>query len=163
MKKQIFRQTFLVLGVAACLTATQTQAQTQGAHASSSSPIGSKDTQDLSNTNINQLSPGTPSSTSGTVNSGVRDQAMQESDRNLNAQIREVFNRDSVLREASSAVILTTNNGVVTLSGTVATEKEKKDLETELQGITGVSRVQNELQLGPRSSHSTTSPTTSIQ
>jgi len=163
MKKQIFRQTFLVLSVATCLTATQTRAQTQGTHASSSSPTGSTSTQDLSNTNINQPTPGTPSSTSGTSNRGVRDQAMQESDRNLNAQIREVFNRDPALREASSSVILATNNGVVTLSGTVATEKEKKDLETELQGITGVSRVQNELQLAPRSSQSTTSPTTSIQ
>ena len=152
----------LVLIVAVFLTTTSAQAQTRETH-ESSSPIGSTDTQGLSNTNINQPGLGIQGSTSGAVNSGARDQAMQESDRHLNAQIREVFNRDSVLREASSAVILTTNNGVVTLSGTVATEKEKKDLETELQGITGVSRVQNELQLAPRSSHSTTSPTTSIQ
>jgi len=162
MKKQTFRQTFLVLSVAACLTATSTQAQTQGTN-TSSSPIGTTGTMDSSNSNINQPGSGTKGSTSGTVKSGVRDQAMQESDHHLNVQIREAFDRDSALREASNAVALTTHNGVVTLNGTVATEKEKKDLETELQRITGVSRVQNELQIAPRSSNSTTSPTTSIQ
>jgi len=162
MRKPIFRQTFLVLSVAACLTATSTQAQTQRTN-TSSSPIGTTGTMDSSNSTINQPGSDTKGSTSGTVNNGMHDQAMQESDRNLNAQIREAFNRDSALREASNSVALTTNNGVVTLSGTVATEKEKKDLENELQLITGVSRVQNELQIAPRSSNSTTSPTTSIQ
>jgi len=162
MRKQIFQQTFLVLSVTASLSAPSTQAQTQGTH-TSSSPIGTTGTMDSSNSNINQPGPDAKGSTSGTINSDVRDQAMQESDRNLNARIREAFNRDSTLREASNSVALTTNNGFVTLSGSVATEKEKKDLETELQRITGVSHVQNELQIVPRSSNSTTSPTTSIR
>jgi BON domain-containing protein len=162
MRKQISQRTFLVLSVVACLITTSALAQTHSPN-TPSSPIGTTGTMDPANSNMDQPNSGVKGSTSGTANSGLRDQAMQESDRNLNAQIREAFNRDSALREASHSVILTTNDGVVTLSGSVATEKEKKDLEDEIQLITGVSRVQNELQIAPSSSNSTTSPTTSIR
>ena len=90
----------------------------------------------------------TKSSTLGRV-SGAHDRAMKETDNTLNSQIREALSRNSTLREAINSVGINTNNGVVTLSGTVATEKEKMDLESELQRIAGVSRVQNELQIAP--------------
>jgi osmotically-inducible protein OsmY len=84
---------------------------------------------------------------------------MTENDRSLNSRIREAFNRDSVLRDASGSVYINSANGIVTLNGTVATEKEKKDLEGELQGVTGVNSVRNELQIAPRPNGSTISPT----
>jgi len=86
---------------------------------------------------------------------------MTENDRGLNSRIREAFNRDSVLRDASGSVFLNSANGNVTLNGTVATEKEKKDLETELQRVTGVNSVRNELQIAPRPKSSNSSPTPS--
>jgi osmotically-inducible protein OsmY len=63
-----------------------------------------------------------------------------------------------VLRDASGSVYINSANGIVTLNGTVATEKEKKDLEAELQRVTGVNSVRNELQIAPRPEGSTTAP-----
>ena len=161
MRKQIFRQTFLALSVSACLIVPYAQAQTQGTSTPSGS-MGTPRTINPSNPNMNQPGSDTRGSISGT-GSSTQDRAMKETDRTLNSEIREALNGNSALREASNSVAINTNNGVVTLSGTVATEKEKMDLETELQRIAGVSRVQNELQIAPRPSNSTTSPSNPIR
>jgi osmotically-inducible protein OsmY len=77
---------------------------------------------------------------------------MTETDRSLNARIRTTLSADSSLREPSQNVTLSSDNGVVTLNGTIATEKEKKELENRLTSMTGVSRVKNNLQIAPRTS-----------
>ncbi len=90
----------------------------------------------------------------------LNDQGMTEADQSLNTRIREALNADSSLRDASQNINLRSDNGVVTLSGTVATEKEKSDLESRLQRMTGVSRVENNLQIAPRTSSSRTDDVT---
>ena len=140
------------MSIAVGLAGTYTYAQTLGTE--------NTDTTKSSSSSMSQSGPDFRSSNSGTANSGARDHATSETDRGLNARIREAFNRDSKLREASSSVILNSNNGIVILNGTVATEKEKKDLETELQRVAGVSQVQNELLIAPRPSNPKANSTT---
>jgi len=170
MKKPTFQRTFLALSVATCLAVPYVQAQTQGTNTpstpSASSPStspGMTNPTNPSSSSTNQPgSSGTRSTPSGTLSS-TQDRAVKETDRSLNSQIREAFSRHSTLREASNTVVMNTDNGVVTLTGTVATEKEKMDLENELQRISGVSRVENELQIAPRLSNSPTSSSTATR
>ncbi len=68
--------------------------------------------------------------------------------------MREALNADSSLRDASQTMTIHSASGVVTLSGTVATEKEKSDLESKLQHMAGVNKVENNLQIAPRTSSS---------
>jgi osmotically-inducible protein OsmY len=82
------------------------------------------------------------------------DQAMTEADKNLNNRIRSALSSDSSLRGAGQNFSLHSDNGVVTLNGTVATEKDKSDLENKIQRMTGVSRVDNNLQIAPQTSSS---------
>jgi osmotically-inducible protein OsmY len=137
-------------------TDTQSYSQTTNIPPNSNETL---DTETLADSNAKSSGVDTKTSTSGTVRSGARDQATTENDRDLNSRIREAFNSDSVLRDASGSVYINSANGIVTLNGTVATEKEKKDLEAELQRVTGVNSVRNELQIAPRPNGSTTSPT----
>jgi hypothetical protein len=157
MESQNVRYLFIVLSVFAYLIVTDTQAYSQA----TSTPSNSTETLDtgaLPDSNTKPFGSDTKISTPGAVRSGARDQAVTENDRSLNTRIRETFNRDSVLRDASGSVFINSANGNVTLNGTVATEKEKKDLETELQRVTGVNSVRNELQIAPRPEGSTTAP-----
>jgi osmotically-inducible protein OsmY len=160
MKKQIVRYLFVVLSVFVCVIVTYTRAHTQATN-TSPNPTETRDAGTLPDSNTKPSGSDTKIATQGTVRSGTHDQAMTENDRGLNSRIREAFNRDSVLRDASGSVFLNSANGNVTLNGTVATEKEKKDLETELQRVTGVNSVRNELQIAPRPKSSNSSPTPS--
>ena len=160
MEKLIVRYLFIVLSVFACVIVTYKRAYTQETNTSPNS-AEVFDTEALPDSNTKPFGADTKISTPGTVRSGARDQAMTENDRDLNSRIREAFNRDSVLRDASGSVFINSANGIVTLNGTVATEKEKKDLETELLRVTGVNSVRNELQIAPRLKDSSTSPTPS--
>jgi len=152
MEKQVVRYLFIVLSVFWGVFVTHTQAFTQEGN-TSPNPAGT-----LPDSNTKQLGSDTKIPTPKTVRTGARDYGTTENDRTLNSRIREAFNLDSALRDASGSVFLNSTNGIVILSGTVATEKEKKDLETELQRVTGVTSVRNELQIAPRPNNSTTSP-----
>ena len=107
--------------------------------------------------------PGSIPSGSGVTGGVVRDQSMTSTDRDLNGRIRESLNSDSVLNAASQNVRIHTDNGVVTLQGSVATEKEKEDLETKIKHMTGVDSVKNQLQIAPRSGASTTTGSSAIR
>jgi osmotically-inducible protein OsmY len=100
---------------------------------------------------------------SGTTGAMMNDQGVTEADRSLNSQIRSAFNADSSLRASASSVNLSSDDGVVTLNGTVATEKEKTDLENRLERMTGVKRVENKLQISPRTSSVNPSGTTATR
>lgn len=86
--------------------------------------------------------------------SAAADKATTEADRTLNENIRQALTSDSSLGASSKNVHFSTNNGKVTLHGTVATEKEKKDLEAKVEKMTGVKDVDNQLQIAPASSSS---------
>lgn len=94
------------------------------------------------------------------------DKGLTETDRTLNDQIRIALKADTALSDASEKVTLSSDNGVVTLNGTVPTEKDKKDLESLVKSKAGVKKVENNLQIGPQASTSSSrsmspsSPTT---
>jgi len=104
-----------------------------------------------------------PRSTASGMLGSTSDRAIKDTDRILNSQMRAALNHNATLREASNSIAMNTNNGVVTLTGTVPTEKEKKDIENELQRISGVNRVQNDLQIAPRPSSQPTTPSTLVR
>jgi hypothetical protein len=66
--------------------------------------------------------------------------------------LHQALNVDSALAISSKNVHLTTDNGKVTLHGTVATEKEKSDIEAKIEKMTGVKDVDNQLQIAPSTS-----------
>lgn len=96
-------------------------------------------------------SPMAPNSDTNTM---TKDQGLTENDGSLNSRIRTSFNADPSFRESTQNVRLHSDNGVTTLNGTVASEKEKSDIEFKVQHMTGVSRVENNLQIAPRSTSS---------
>jgi osmotically-inducible protein OsmY len=56
---------------------------------------------------------------------------------------------------------MTSDNGVVTLNGSVATEKDKQELENRVERMSGVKDVKNNLQISPQASSSGSSSTSS--
>jgi len=99
-------------------------------------------------------------STTRTKKEMASDQAMTEADQNLNARMRAALNADPSLRDAGQTISMQSDNGLVTLSGTVATEEEKSNLQSRLQRVVGVHQIENNLQIAPRTSSSYPSDTT---
>lgn len=77
------------------------------------------------------------------------DKAATEADRSLNQRIRQALNTDTALASSVHKVQLNTNNGAVTLQGTVPTEKIKDDVGAKVQHVAGVTQVENHLQMAP--------------
>jgi len=171
MKKHTVQQALLTFGIATYLFPTYAQSQSTG-NGSFSNPSGSSSTAspnqpgsstttrdsrsniDTSSSTTRRTSPTNETQpqldTNARNTNMTRDIALTESDGNLNNRIRTALNADSSLRDATQEVSLQSDNGMVTLNGTVATEKEKADLEFKVQHMAGVSRVQNNLQIAPR-------------
>jgi len=80
--------------------------------------------------------------------SAAADQGKTEADSSLNQSIRQALNADSALGASAKNVHFDTDNGKVTLHGTVATDKEKKDIEAKVEKMTGVKDVDNQLEVG---------------
>lgn len=80
------------------------------------------------------------------------DQAKSEADRALNQNIRQSLSADFSLSASAKNVHFSTDNGKVTLHGTVPTEKDKKDIEAKIEKMTGVKDVDNQLQIAPSTS-----------
>jgi hypothetical protein len=97
-------------------------------------------------------SPATPGHSTGM--SAAADQAKTEADRTLNQNIRHALKADSALGMSAKNVHFNTDNGKVTLSGTVPTEKHKKVIEVKVEKMTGVKDVDNQLQTAPATSTS---------
>jgi osmotically-inducible protein OsmY len=80
------------------------------------------------------------------------DQAKSEADRTMNQSIRKALTADSSLAASTKNVHFSTDNGKVTLHGTVPTEKDKKDIEAKVEKMSGVKDVDNQLQIAPSTS-----------
>jgi len=88
------------------------------------------------------------------------DQAKSEADRTLNQNIHQALSADSVLAASAKNVHFNTDNGKVTLQGTVPTEKDKKDIEAKVEKMTGVKDVDNQLQIAPAATTSSAAGST---
>jgi osmotically-inducible protein OsmY len=85
----------------------------------------------------------------------LADRGATEADRTLNHKIRQGLSADSSLASAAKNVHFNSDEGKVTLNGTVATEKEKKDIEAKVEKMAGVKDVDNQLQIAPSASSAT--------
>jgi BON domain len=167
MKKTTLWQAALTVGIAALATPAFAQSQTSPGGSSpgsmksphsDSGTMGSGGTSGMTGSSRTMGSPDTPSSGSmnpaGRPSSAMTDQGKTEADRTLNQNIRQALSADSALGSSAKSVHFSTDNGKVTLHGTVATEKEKKDIEAKVEKLSGVKDVDNQLQIGPASSSS---------
>src|SRR5262245_48257912 len=76
--------------------------------------------------------------------STMKDEAVTEADHMLNQRIRQALGQDVALAAATQSVSIKTDNGEVTLHGSVATEKEKADINTKIQQVSGVKKLYNQ-------------------
>lgn len=73
-------------------------------------------------------------------------QGTTDADRNLSKQIKESLTSQNATF-ANSGVMVMVMDGKVTLRGTVKTEEEKKNLEAQAKAVSGVTSVDNKLEV----------------
>jgi osmotically-inducible protein OsmY len=86
-------------------------------------------------------------------------EASTEADRTLGKQIEQGLKADASVSALMPAIKIKVENGQVTLRGTVKSESEKQQLEASVQKVSGVTKVDNQLQAS-NSSQSAPSDTT---
>jgi len=79
----------------------------------------------------------------------MKDEARTEADGALNQHIRQALSEDVALAAAAQSVFIVTDNGEVTLQGSVATEREKADINAKVRQVAGVKKLKNQLQMAP--------------
>lgn len=70
-----------------------------------------------------------------------------EADRGLTQKIRQSLMDDDALSTNAKNIKIITLNGVVTLRGQVASDKEKSDIEKKAKAIAGVRSVDNQIEV----------------
>ncbi|WP_437886410.1 BON domain-containing protein [Sorangium sp. So ce307] len=75
------------------------------------------------------------------------DQGENEADRTITQKIRQAVVANDTLSMNAKNVKIITNGQVVTLRGPVKSDKEKADIAAIAQGIPGVQRVDNQLEV----------------
>src|SRR5258705_1794022 len=75
-------------------------------------------------------------------------QASTDADRTLGRQIVRDKRADAAVAALVPMIKIKVDNGQVTLRGTVKSEQEKQQLETAVQKVAGVTKVDNQLQVG---------------
>lgn len=80
-----------------------------------------------------------------TLTSG--DQSETDQDRNITARIRQSLMRDDSLSSNAKNIKIITINGMVTLRGPVATAAEKDAVARKAQGIVGVNKIDNQIEV----------------
>lgn len=84
----------------------------------------------------------------GAASSGSSDNASEsDADKTVSSAVRRAIMEDSNLSTTAQNLKITTNNGVVTLRGTVNSQQEKDSIESKAKGVTGVTRINNQLEV----------------
>jgi osmotically-inducible protein OsmY len=78
------------------------------------------------------------------------DQGESAEDRRITADIRKSVMADSALSTNAHNCKIVTRNGAVTLRGPVDTQAEKDAIEKAAKAVTGVTSVQNDLEVTPK-------------
>lgn len=76
----------------------------------------------------------------------TKDQAVRH-DEDLTRAVRVAISSDASISAAASTVEVTSENGTVTLTGFVSTQRMKRDIEAKVKNLSGVKRVINKIQL----------------
>ena len=95
---------------------------------------------DADNTARNERDRNTATQTSG-------DQAENEADREISANIRRAVVKDDSLSMNAHNVKIITSNGVVTLRGPVKSDTERAAIEAKAKQVAGVQSVNNQLEV----------------
>jgi hyperosmotically inducible periplasmic protein len=78
------------------------------------------------------------------------DQSESEADRTLTQEIRKAVVDDDSLSTLAKNIKIITVDGVVTLRGPVQSPQEKKTIETKVQQIAGIAKIDNQLEVKGR-------------
>lgn len=93
----------------------------------------------------------TASPPEATTPASPRNEAMSENDRALAQRVEQTLREDTTLATAARNVHVHASGGQVTLTGSVSSQKEKADLESKAQQVTGVTQVNNQLTIASAS------------
>ena len=87
------------------------------------------------------------SSNSGTPNgtSNANQTQSQSSDWTITANVKKNLMADNSLSSSARMISVTTNNGVVTLTGTVISSEENRKVVRIVKSVSGVTSVDNQL------------------
>jgi hypothetical protein len=137
---------FLVAGITALTVPSIVYGQTAAGEGSSGAPSSSGTYSGSSGTSGMTGSTGTHSGSSSM--SGMNeDIASTDADKRLNSQIRQSLNTDTSFANIGQNVHFSTQDGEVTLHGSVASETEKNQIEQKVKQLIDVKNVKNELQV----------------
>lgn len=78
----------------------------------------------------------------------IEDKAVTQADRALNQRIRQALSNDSALAIVAPQIHLESDNGEVTLHGSVATDEQKSTLVDKISQMNGVKKVRDQLKVG---------------
>jgi osmotically-inducible protein OsmY len=136
---------FLVAGITALTMPSIVYGQTAAGEGSSGTYSGSSDTKSGTSSGMTG-STGTHSDSSS-MSSMNKDIASTDADKRLNSQIRQSMNADTSLANVGQNIHFSTQDGEVTLHGSVASETEKNQIEQKVKQLSDVKSVQNELEV----------------
>ena len=77
------------------------------------------------------------------------DQSENEADRKITQQIRQAVTKDDSLSTSAQNVTIITQDGKVTLRGTVKSDSEKQKIADEAKKVSGVKNVENLITVKP--------------
>ena len=154
-KKNTFWSAALAVSVSLAL-ALPAFAQSQSTGSKMSSPSDTPASAQSQSTGSKMSSPSDTSPSGGSsmqssqsskrTATSMEDKAATEADRTLNQRIRQALNGDMTLDTVIQKIHLDTDNGEVTLHGSVGTDKQKTDIASKVQQVAGVKKVENQLQ-----------------
>jgi len=136
---------FLVAGITAFTMPPIVYGQTAVGEGSSSTYSGSSHMKSGTSSGMTG-STGTPSDSSS-MSAMNKDMAITDADKRLNNQIRQSLNSDTSLANVGQNIHFSTQNGEVTLHGSVASETEKNQIEEKVTQLREVKSVKNELEV----------------
>jgi len=131
---------FLVAGITALTMPPIVYGQTAVGESSSGTYSGSSGTSGMTG------STGTHSDSSS-MSALKKDMATTDADKRLNRQMRQALNSDTSLANVGQNIHFDTQNGEVTLHGSVASETEKNQIEQKVKQLSDVKSVQNEIEV----------------
>lgn len=75
------------------------------------------------------------------------DQGMSAEDTRITSEIRQAILADTALSAGARNIQIVSQDGKVTLRGQVASDMEKNDIETKVKAVSGVTSVDNQLEV----------------
>jgi len=82
---------------------------------------------------------------SNDYSNGNNQMQSQPSDRDITANVKKNLKADNSLSSSARMISVSTNNGVVTLTGTVASKEESRRVVGIVNSVSGVTSVDNQL------------------